>query len=210
MSARREAYSSTVVAPLLVASGLGLAVLVAIQLHRLDVPLPVLVLFVAVVTGGCAFAGTVRLAVGGGRVILGHGPFRWPARVIAMDEVVALDHDTLDAAQAFGVGVGPVWFVTRMTPRAGPALQLTLRSGERVRITTPRPDDAARVVQLTTGALPRVAPAASVASPVARARGSRPWFGPKRVGVGFRPQTWQGWAVTAAVVVAVLVLARLR
>ncbi len=27
--------------------------------------------------------------------------------------------------------------------------------------------------------------------------GRRPWFGPKRAGVGYRPQTWQGWVVTA-------------
>lgn len=26
----------------------------------------------------------------------------------------------------------------------------------------------------------------------------RPWFGPKRVGWGISPQTWQGWVLTAA------------
>ncbi len=37
-----------------------------------------------------------------------------------------------------------------------------------------------------------------------------PWFGPKRVGIGVRPQTWQGWLVTlasaalAAIVIAVI------
>jgi hypothetical protein len=38
---------------------------------------------------------------------------------------------------------------------------------------------------------------------------SRSWFGPKRVGFGLRPQTWQGWLVTlggAAVVVVLIVL----
>jgi hypothetical protein len=38
----------------------------------------------------------------------------------------------------------------------------------------------------------------------------RPWFGPKRIGFGLRPQTWQGWLVilgicAAAVLLAVLV-----
>ncbi len=33
----------------------------------------------------------------------------------------------------------------------------------------------------------------------------KPWFGPKRIGWGFRPATWQGWLVVA-VYVAVLVL----
>lgn len=38
----------------------------------------------------------------------------------------------------------------------------------------------------------------------------RPWFGPKRIGWGIRPQTWQGWAITvtfAVIVVIVVVLA---
>lgn len=37
------------------------------------------------------------------------------------------------------------------------------------------------------------------------------WFGPKRVGIGFRPQTWQGWLVTVvpiAVIVAIIELVR--
>ena len=37
----------------------------------------------------------------------------------------------------------------------------------------------------------------------------RPWFGPKRIGWGIRPQTWQGWLVTALLVVVVAVVARL-
>jgi len=40
----------------------------------------------------------------------------------------------------------------------------------------------------------------------------KPWFGPKRIGWGLRPQTWQGWAVmlvfTLAVIAAVLTLSR--
>lgn len=38
----------------------------------------------------------------------------------------------------------------------------------------------------------------------------RPWFGPKRIGFGIRPQTWQGWLITVLVVVAIVVLARLH
>lgn len=32
----------------------------------------------------------------------------------------------------------------------------------------------------------------------------RAWFGPKRIGWGVRPQTWQGWAVTALFVIIVV------
>ena len=37
-------------------------------------------------------------------------------------------------------------------------------------------------------------------------RNGRPWFGPKRVGFGLRPQTWQGWVVIIVVVAAVIVV----
>jgi hypothetical protein len=39
--------------------------------------------------------------------------------------------------------------------------------------------------------------------------GNRPWFGPKRIGYGFRPQTWQGWAICLALPIIVLVAAYL-
>jgi hypothetical protein len=35
----------------------------------------------------------------------------------------------------------------------------------------------------------------------------RPWFGPKRIGWGLRPQTWQGWLVIAVLVVAIVLIA---
>jgi hypothetical protein len=42
-------------------------------------------------------------------------------------------------------------------------------------------------------------------------RDRRPWFGPERVGLGLRPQTWQGWLVTLAIpVVIVVVIAVIR
>ncbi len=31
----------------------------------------------------------------------------------------------------------------------------------------------------------------------------KPWFGPKRVGVGLRPQTWQGWALVLVPLVGI-------
>lgn len=35
----------------------------------------------------------------------------------------------------------------------------------------------------------------------------RPWFGPKRIGWGLRPQTWQGWTLTVGLAILVIVLA---
>jgi len=37
--------------------------------------------------------------------------------------------------------------------------------------------------------------------------GRRPWFGPKRFGYGYRPQTWQGWLLLAALVALLMTAA---
>jgi hypothetical protein len=35
--------------------------------------------------------------------------------------------------------------------------------------------------------------------------GRRPWYGPKRVGIGYGPRTWQGFLVTGLSVLAVII-----
>jgi hypothetical protein len=35
--------------------------------------------------------------------------------------------------------------------------------------------------------------------------GKRPWFGPKRIGFGYGPRTWQGFLVTGLSVVAIVI-----
>ena len=39
--------------------------------------------------------------------------------------------------------------------------------------------------------------------------GRRPWFGPKRIGWGLRPQTWQGWLLTLGCCAALVLIAAL-
>ncbi len=36
----------------------------------------------------------------------------------------------------------------------------------------------------------------------------KPWFGPKRFGVGIGPASWQGWVLTIVVAIAIIVLVR--
>jgi hypothetical protein len=36
---------------------------------------------------------------------------------------------------------------------------------------------------------------------------NRPWFGPKRIGYGLRPQTWQGWTLVLAFCALMIVIA---
>ena len=40
-------------------------------------------------------------------------------------------------------------------------------------------------------------------------RAKRPWFGPKRIGYGYRPQTWQGWLLLAVLTALVIIAASL-
>lgn len=37
----------------------------------------------------------------------------------------------------------------------------------------------------------------------------RLWFGPKRIGWGYSPRTWEGWAITALVVLTVISMKKL-
>ena len=37
---------------------------------------------------------------------------------------------------------------------------------------------------------------------------TKPWFGPKRIGDGIRPQTWQGWLIILIFAIVVIVIAR--
>lgn len=35
----------------------------------------------------------------------------------------------------------------------------------------------------------------------------RAWFGPKRIGYGLRPQTWQGWTIVLVPTVMLIIVA---
>lgn len=37
----------------------------------------------------------------------------------------------------------------------------------------------------------------------------RRWFGPKRIGFGLRPQTWQGWMITVLPALVVIIVVSL-
>ena len=65
---------------------------------------------------------------------------------VAASEVVDAASTTLSWAQVFGIGVRFHRRTTRLTVRPGPTLCLTLRSGERIRISTPDPESARRLL----------------------------------------------------------------
>jgi hypothetical protein len=143
---------------------------------------------------------TVRLVVGPERIVLGWGPLAWPRRSVPSASVVEVATEDLSAAQVFGLGVPWRRRMTRLIVRPGPTLALTLSSGECIRISTPDPPAAARVIRAAhTDARSGPTVSSSTSSDERDVpmidETARPWFGPKRVGIGIRPQTWQGWLV---------------
>jgi hypothetical protein len=43
-----------------------------------------------------------------------------------------------------------------------------------------------------------------IGGPTAKER--KPWFGPNRSGVGYRPYRWQGWVILLGIVAAIIAL----
>ncbi len=143
---------------------------------------------------------TVRLTVSADGVGIGSG-IRGRTRWIPANEITAAGTTQLSWPAVFGAGLPVAWRSTRLTVRAGRALALRLASGERVWVSTPDPDAATALL----GAIDSDNDKEDVAVRSAR----RPWFGPKRVGWGYRPQTWQGWTLTLGFVVTITLVALL-
>lgn len=145
----RQAYTSTVVGPVPLGLGMVSAVAAAIIAAAARSPVWLAAVFVIVVLLAAADQSTVRLSVGGGRLVLGHGPWNRRVRTLPADEVVAADSTNLRWPQVFGIGVRFHRKTTRLTARPGPTLHLELRTGEHIRISTPDPD-AARTLLIPT------------------------------------------------------------
>jgi hypothetical protein len=156
---------------------------------------------------------TVRLAIGAERIVLGQGPWPRSGRVIPTSLVAEAHAENLTLGQVFGFGIAWHSRATRMTVRPGPALALSLRTGEYIRISTRDPDAAVAVIQSARpGGQPEDAPTAGIlagngGSVTGNQQGRRPWFGPKRIGFGIGPRTWQGWLILAVPTAAIVILA---
>jgi hypothetical protein len=147
-----RAYSSTVVAPwLAVASAAaGAAMSTALWLAFPGGIFPgqvdgLLAGAVIVLTG--LYLATVRLAAGNGRITVGHGPWARTGRVIPVSLITEAHPEQLPPRQVFGFGVPWHRQTTRMTVRPGPALALTLSTGEVIRVSTPDPAAALAVIE---------------------------------------------------------------
>ena len=211
MSAARQGYSSTVTSRAHLAVGVAITAVTVVAMVALGAgPLAVAAVG-AVLAATSVLMSTVRLVVGGGRIVAGQGPWCWPSRSLPADAVVDARAVQLTRAQTYGVGMGWRWRTSRMTVRAGATLVLELDTGEQLRISTADPELAARLIRARR---PPGRPP-SQGRPAHDGRGvvmtdephAQPWFGAKRVGYGIRPQTWQGWLIVlggAALLVAVV------
>ncbi len=188
----RRAYTSTVVGWAPLALVLLVAVAVAAVLLAVDATwwVPTATVVVLLLVG--LQASVVRLSIGGGVLTARMGSFvRHRVPVSAIEETTVRD---LRLREVFGIGLPLHAWSVKMAVRPGPTL--LLRSGRTwLRISTAHPEDAID----TIGTI-----AAGRAGSDAAGSNQASWFGPKRVGVGIRPQTWQGWAVTLGGVLVVI------
>jgi hypothetical protein len=99
----------------------------------------------AIVLTGIHLA-TVRLTVSPERIRVGQGPWPRPGRSIRAATVRDAHAENLGLAQIFGIGVPFHRRTTRLTVRTGPTLVLVLDSGEYIRVSTPDPASAARLL----------------------------------------------------------------
>lgn len=220
----RRAYSSTVVAPghlaacVVLAAALlscGIAFLPA-GAAAATAAVAALIVFVGVQMA------TVRLMVDPGYVRVSQGPWGLPGRVIPAGLVRDARAEQLSFLQTFGIGMPFRWKTTRLTVRPGATLELVLSDGECIRISTRDPVVAALLISgrghAETGAAGRATKTETreegntmLGNDRHPGAGKRPWFGPKRIGWGYRPQTWQGWAITlvpALLVILIVLLVR--
>jgi hypothetical protein len=143
----RRAYTSTVVGPLHLAAGVACGVGFGAGTAAAGSPLWLTAAGVAFIVITAVHVSTVRLNVGSGRITVAHGPWSRSARVIPSEAVTSADAENLRWAQVFGIGVAFHRTTTRMTVRPGPTLHLQLTSGEHLRISTPQPTLARRLVR---------------------------------------------------------------
>lgn len=142
-----QAYSSTVVAPAQIAFGVVSGAVVGgilIVLRSGLWPVAIVVFVIVVATG--IYLSTVQLTVVAGRVNIGQGRGEREPRSISANEIVERSSALLSWAQCFGIGAPSAPRTTRLSVRPGPTLCLTLRDGESIRISTPDPAAALRVL----------------------------------------------------------------
>ena len=145
----RQAYTSTVVGPVPLGLGIVCAGATGIMAATARAPVWLTAVLVIVVLLAAADQSTARLSVGGGTLVLGHGPWNRRVRTLPADEVVAADSTNLRWPQVFGIGVRFHRKTTRLTVRPGPTLQLQLRTGEHIRISTADPEAARTLLTAT-------------------------------------------------------------
>lgn len=148
------------------------------------------------------------------------GHSRW----IPREQLAAVESIPVGAGAVVGVGVRLSEATQRRIVRAGWVLHLSLKSGEEIWLSTRTALDAHEVFPGAesghdakdsadsghAGAVPAPAGDRPTGDREEKTVADRkPWFGSKRVGIGIRPQTWQGWVIVAVGIVVVIVGVRL-
>jgi hypothetical protein len=140
----RQAYTSTVVAPIHLAVALVVGA-APVVLTAASGPLWLAAAVGVVMLATGLWLSVVRCALGPERVVA--APGLWGrGRVVATSNIADVSTCDLSWPQVFGLGVRTRWRTTRLTVRPGPTLCLRLRDGEIMRISIDDPCAALRVL----------------------------------------------------------------
>jgi hypothetical protein len=142
----QQAYTSTVVAPIQVAIGAVLALLVGTFMFARGASIWLVAFSIVLIAVSAVYLSTVRLGVNAERIIVSQSPFALSARVIDVSSVVEATRVDIGWPQVFGIGVPWHWRTSRLTVRPGPTLNLRLAGAERISISTSDPDAALRLL----------------------------------------------------------------
>ena len=181
-----DLYSSTVVAPAQIALGVVSAAAVVAVLLALDGGLwPFAVLAVLLVAGATYFVASMTVSIDSAHLVVAQGRRDNDERIIPIDDITAVEPRVLTWQEAFGIGIESDDLTTRLTLRAGPALFVSLISGEEVRLSTGDPHAAMAALGRTPA--PAVSPVPVTIDPpapavAAYAAAPRPAVAPTRPG----------------------------
>ncbi|MDQ2797572.1 MAG: hypothetical protein M3Y06_10475 [Actinomycetota bacterium] len=138
-----DTYTSTVIAPAQIALGIVSGLVIAVVLLAIDAGLWPLAILALLVAGGIGYyLAPLTVSIDARHLVISQGRGDKHERIVPVDDITVVEVRTLTWQQTFGIGIESDDLTTRLTVRAGPALFVSLISGEEVRLSATDPDDA--------------------------------------------------------------------
>ncbi|MGI8679731.1 MAG: hypothetical protein ACR2LX_13820 [Jatrophihabitans sp.] len=138
-----DSYTSMVIAPAQIALGIVSGIVVAVLLVALDSALwPLAIVAFLVAAGVGYYLAPLTVSIDARHLVISQGRTDKEERIIPVDDITAVETRTVTWQQAFGFGIESDDLTSRLTVRPGPALFVSLISGEQLRLSAADPQAA--------------------------------------------------------------------